>query len=333
MGWKGTIRSIGAAVRAAERDAKRRQRELEIRQKQYGKMQELKRASHKVDVYENEIEIIQSLHKDCSDHIDWVSVEKSPKPEAPIKQATNEKKAKSKLDGYKAGFFDRLFKRDAKTISKLKLDIDKAVKADESEYSTSMGKYETLLKDWEESTALARRLLAGNSEAKIEAIRELNPFAEMSSLGSRIEIAINDSGQVEVVVNVHGETVVPKEVKSLLQSGKLSVKQMPKGRFNEIYQDYVCSCVLRVANELFAAIPDELVIVTAVDDLLNSKTGHLEKLPILSVCISRKTLMSLNMDAIDPSDSMKNFIHNMSFKKTTGFAPVSRVEFEQMQGA
>jgi len=37
MGWKGTVRSIGAAVRAAERDEKRRQRELEKQQKQYEK--------------------------------------------------------------------------------------------------------------------------------------------------------------------------------------------------------------------------------------------------------------------------------------------------------
>ena len=39
MGWKGAVRSIGAAVRAAERDAKRRQRELEKRQRQYTKHQ------------------------------------------------------------------------------------------------------------------------------------------------------------------------------------------------------------------------------------------------------------------------------------------------------
>ena len=35
MGWKGTVRSVGAAVRAAERDSKRRQRELEKQQKYF----------------------------------------------------------------------------------------------------------------------------------------------------------------------------------------------------------------------------------------------------------------------------------------------------------
>lgn len=66
MGLKGTVRSIGAAVRAAERDAKRRQRELEKRQIQYGKMQEFEQAAYEVALYENHIEVIQSLHKECS---------------------------------------------------------------------------------------------------------------------------------------------------------------------------------------------------------------------------------------------------------------------------
>jgi hypothetical protein len=69
-------------------------------------------------------------------------------------------------------------------------------------------------------------------------------------------------------------------------------------------------------------LPDNLVVVTAVDKVLNSATGHIEELPILSVLVSRPTLEALNLDAIDPSDSMKNFVHHMSFKKTMGFAPV-----------
>jgi len=326
MGWKGAVRSIGAAVRAAERDAKRRQRELEKRQRQYDKMQELEQASYEVEVYENEIEVIQSLHKDCSDHIDWQSIAKSPKPENPTRATIHEEKAKSKLNGYKPGFIDKLFKREIKKIANLKNNIEKSIERDEIEYRKNKEKYEAALKDWGESTDLARRLMGGDRTAKIESIKELNPFAEISSLGSSVEISVDDQGQAEAVINVHGDDIVPKEVKSLLKSGKISIKKMPKGMFNEIYQDYVCSCVLRVANELFAAVPDELVVVTAVDNLLNSKTGHLEKLPILSACISRDTLKSLNMNTIDPSDSMSNFVHNMSFKKTKGFASVSRAE-------
>jgi t-SNARE complex subunit (syntaxin) len=85
MGWKGAVRSVGAAVRAAERDAKRRQRELERQEKHYAKMQELEQAAYDVDVYENNIELLQSLHKDCSEQVNWGGIAKTTAPVKPNK--------------------------------------------------------------------------------------------------------------------------------------------------------------------------------------------------------------------------------------------------------
>ena len=326
MGWKGTVRSIGAAVRAAERDAKRRQRGLERQQKQYEKMQELEQAAYEVEVYENHIEIIQSVHKECSDPIEWKNIATSQEPKKPENIKKHEKDARAEVKNYKPGFIDRVFKREEKKRIRLEENIASAIEEDETEYKASLTRWEEKLSDWHESVELAQLLLKGEKKAKIAAINDLDPFSEISTLGSNLSVSVGDGGVVEATIHIHGDDIVPNEVKSLLKSGKLSVKKMPKGKFNEIYQDYVCSCALRVANELFSAIPDDIVVVTAVDELLNTKTGHLEKSPILSVCISRRTLHSLNMDIIDPSDSMTNFIHNMSFKKTKGFEAVSRVE-------
>ncbi len=97
MGWKGAVRSIGAAVRAAERDAKRRQRELEKQQKHYEKMQELERAAYEVEIFENYIEIIKSLHKECSNQIDWNKISLSRQPVKPTFSKLNEEKAKLKV--------------------------------------------------------------------------------------------------------------------------------------------------------------------------------------------------------------------------------------------
>ena len=112
------------------------------------------------------------------------------------------------------------------------------------------------------------------------------------------------------------------KAKTLTKSNKVSIKPMPKNRFYEIYQDYVCGCSLRVARELFALLPIEMVTVNAVGSLLNKQTGHLEDTPILSVAIPRKTLDMLNFENLDPSDSLNNFVHNMDFKSGKGFGPV-----------
>ena len=331
MGWKGTVRSIGAAVRAAEREAKRRQRELERQQKQYAKMRELEQAEYEVELYENHIEIIQSLHTECSEPINWEAIATSQEPQKPENQKIREHTARLEAENYTAGFIDKLFKQEGKKKEQLANNIVKAIKEDETEYRAAIDSWKKALNDWEESVDLAKRLLSGNNEAKMKAIKELDPFSEISALGSSISFLINDKEMVEATVHIHSDNIVPKEIKSLLKSGKLSTKKMPNGRFNEIYQDYVCSCVLRIGNELFSVIPDTMVVVTAVDTLLNTKTGHLEEAPILSVCIPRKTLESINLNNIDPSNSMSNFLHNMSFKKAVGFEAVSKISLEDIE--
>ena len=102
------------------------------------------------------------------------------------------------------------------------------------------------------------------------------------------------------------------------------------GSCNELFQDYVCSCVLRVANELFALLPIDATIVTAEDSLLDTTTGHLVPTPIVSAYIPRETFEGMNLDLLDPSDSMANFIHRMSFKKTKGFEGIQRLESENV---
>lgn len=323
MGWKGTLRSIQAASRQAERNAQRRQRELEKRRNAYAKMEALEQAAYEVEVYENHIDVLLSVHRESAERLDWHASATRAEPIRPIPASRNEQLAKAALDAYRPGFFARLFKLQQRQIDKLTDQVEKARDLDAEEFEQHVNAWRADHSEWGSEKALADRLLAGDIKAKLDAIELLHPFEDISMLGSSIAFQLHSNGVVEAVVKVHGERVIPSEIKSLLQSGKLSTKKMPVGRFNELLQDYICSCVLRVGRELLAILPDDLVIVTASDRMLNPATGHLEEMPLLSVAISRKTLDALNLAAIDPSDSMKNFVHNMSFKKTAGFTAVS----------
>jgi len=106
---------------------------------------------------------------------------------------------------------------------------------------------------------------------------------------------------------------------------------MPQRKFNELYQDQVRSCILRAARELFSILPVKFLIVNAIKNMLNTKTGYKEDQPIISVVIPRETLEQLNFNAIDPSDSMDNFVHNIAFKKSKGFNAVQRVKSTDLQ--
>lgn len=326
MGWKGAVRSFGATVRAAERNAKRRQRELALQEKSYNRMQALEQAAYEVDVYTNHIDLIRSIHKECGDPVDWRKTAQLPEPRRPTRDSTNEERVRTELAKYRPSFIDRLFKGEVRKRKSLSEAVDAAVLQDSASYEKDVEAWEAEHRDWVETVRLSKEVLTGSAKANLEAIQKIDPFTEISNLGSSLSFSADEKTTLRATIKVHGSEIIPREVKSLLQSGKLSVKQMPRGQFHELHQDYVCGCVLRVARELFAILPEQMLIVTATDALLDNRTGHLQEKPILSVLIPRNTLESLNFDRIDPSDSIKNFVHQMTFKKTTGFEAVDAID-------
>lgn len=305
MGWKGTVRSLGAMHRASVREAEQREREIKKRNKELQKLEALEQADYEVKEYEDYIEIILSVHKKNTNLVDWNAISQSDKPSEPIKKHKNEEQ-------FKVGFFSKLFGKEQQQREQAKVK-------DEQVYQQDLNRWEKQCIEWAHEQGLATKLLSADTKVKLEIIKELNPFNDIQELGSSLSFEINENSIVEATLNSYGKDIIPTEKKALLQSGKLSVKKMPKGEFYEMYQDYVCSCMLRVGNELLAILPDDLVLVHTVDNILNLKTGHMEDQCIASVAISRQTIASLNMDFIDPSDSLENFTHKMKFKKTKGF--------------
>lgn len=305
MGWKGTIRTIGAIHRANQRENQRQARAQEKYNKAIEKIQNNIEASRQVMMYEHHIDTLKSIHKEYGELIDWKAISKLKKPSEPIMKNTNENK-------FKVGFFTKVFGNEEKQKKK-------AIEKDEEKYKILHNKWIKDCKEWKNDKLIADKLLSGDEDTKLDIIKKVNPFSDIKELGSSIIFKIEENNILEGVLNLQGKDIVPTEKKILLQSGKLSIKKIPKGEFNELYQDYICSSILRVGNELLAILPDDIVLVHAMDYILNTKTGHMENQCIASVAISRDTIASLNMDLIDPSDSFENFVHNMTFKKTKGF--------------
>jgi hypothetical protein len=322
MPLKGTMRSLGAAVRRAERDAQRRRRELEGQRKQLEKMQELERATYEVEVYENYIELLSSVHKECGDSWNWEAIECAALPSEPKKTHVHEELAQTALDEFKPSFFDKVRKRVDSKYDELTKAIEDARETDEREYQEAFKTYQQECADWEVACNLATQVLSGDHEAYLDAIKLANPFSDIAELGSSVEFQVHSRSIIGARLCIQDKDVIPSEVKSLLKTGKLSVKAMPKTKLYTLYQDYICSCVLRVARELHSLLPIDMVIVNAIGELLNSQTGYMEEKPVLSVAIPRETLNKLNFAMLAPSDSMDNFVHRMTFSKTRGFQAV-----------
>ena len=181
--------------------------------------------------------------------------------------------------------------------------------ADEAAFANASAAFAQERAEWEKMRSLTKRVLAGDAQAYREAFTELSAFGELSTLGSSIAFRVHHAKLVECELQVNGRDAIPADVKSLTAAGKVSVKSMPSARFHELYQDYVCGCVLRVAREVLALLPVDTAIVTATVVALQTSTGTEAETPVLSVAVPRHVVERLDFARLDPSDSMENFTH------------------------
>lgn len=285
----------------------------------------LDQAAFDVDVFENLIERLTTMHHDAAPVIDWRQIADATSPTEPKHRDVNEIAAQDAWANYKPSMMDKVLGRAERRKDELLEAVSQAQDEDRTVFEQATRQYEDALVEWELDRQFARRVLDGDADAWLEVVQDLSPFEEIAQVGSQVSVAVGSGGVVAATIQVRGDSTVPSEKKALLQSGKLSTKKMPKGEFNELYQDSVCSAALRVANDLFSLLPADMAIVTAVDKMLNTGSGHMEEQPVLSVAVPRQTLNQINLPRVDPSDSMGNFVHRMDFKRTKGFGPVDRL--------
>lgn len=291
----------------------RRQRIQE--QKNIDKENEIKQNKLLLEEYETMVQLIKSLHMECDDYIDWNHIHTTP---APYEQGTigpRQHEAQNKRNLYKPNIIEKLFKSlYNKKILSLENFIEIAKKEDKNDYE-----------EWLALFRLSERILSADLDSYLQVIEEMNPLDDLLEFGSDFEFGLESPSLLEVEFKVKSKTVVPDYSLSLTKTGKISRKNLTKSNYYDLIQDYVCSCTLRIARDMFALLPIDTIVIHAVDDILQTDTGHTEEVTILSVEIDRSTLNSLNFECLDPSDSMSNFTYNMKFLKTSGFKSVKRI--------
>jgi Skp family chaperone for outer membrane proteins len=213
------------------------------------------------------------------------------------------------------------------TIEELENSRPIWIKENLAEQDETHKQYLSEKEDYKKVMEIAKGVESKNSQSYTYALNFFKPFEDLSEYGSDISFTVN-SNSISVDYFVHSEEVIPNTIKKVLRKGaEVKEEQMPTSRFNEIYQDYVCSCVLRISKEVFQLLPViDNVQVNAKGSVMNSATGNHEEKTIVSAKINRSKLAELNFELLDPSDSMSNFEHRMDFKKTEGFKPVEDLQ-------
>ena len=194
---------------------------------------------------------------------------------------------------------------------------------------------ETQTSEWAKKQALARRVLDGDSSGYIDALTNMSAFSELAALGESIEFSVESRRVIACELRLTGREAIPSEVPAVSPKGQLISKPMPKARFHEIYPDYVCSCVLRIGREVFALLPIDTLIVSALIGSPQGAIGPKTEGCILSVAITRETLAAMDFERLDPSDAIQTLIHrgDMTASKRRGeFTWVPPLQVEDVNG-
>jgi len=304
-----------AAERRQQRDAQKRQRELQRQNKEHAKLSAIEQARLEVETYENKLDVLLSVHREQGEIWDWVALAASMPPYYPQRNSNQELRTKQLM-----------LVSTSQQKEGAEAAIEQARLQDEHSFQDAMQSYTKEKSVQEKLKGLAFRIIAQEHKALIEALVEFSPLREISDLGSSLYFTVHSATLIECEIKVNSTQTIPAEFKTLTSSGKLSIKPMPKGRFHEIYQDYVCGCMLRVAREVFAMLPVETLLVTALADLLDSRTGHTAEQPVLSAAMPRTVIARLNFEHLDSSEALENFRHRGDFKasrKSGVFQPIT----------
>lgn len=280
------------------------------------KEDELKCNALLVQEYENYIEVIKSVHKECEPQIDWSGIYNAAPPYEYGAKGEKQRQAEDKYNNFKLSIIDKILGNDGeKRKQKLYDAIAIAQKEDEEAYQ-----------NWKSMHDFSENIIKGDLDSYFMAIDEANPFEDLLDYGSDFEVGTDVSDSMTIEFHVKSETVVPAISMNLTSTGKLTQKNLSKTQYYDYVQDYVCSCAIRLARELFSILPVNNVIVHAVDNIVNTSTGMQEDCTILSVKFIRDGFSGINFDRIDASDFVESFKHNMKFMKTTGFRQVERID-------
>ncbi|MBH0228828.1 DUF4236 domain-containing protein [Halobacillus yeomjeoni] len=283
-------------------------------QLRHEKEEKLEQAKLQVEHHEAHLEMLVSVHEEVNDQIDWEAIQRSSPPYRYGDDGPLVTEAKAKLQHYKPSWRDKFFKRVEVRKQVLTQDIEEAHRKDESSYE-----------EWQNSIKQAEAILHHDHSKWDGVIQTIQPFEDIEQLGSKVVLSFShDEPNVTVNLNIQNKKAVPQKSLSLTKTGKLSQRNMAKGKYFQLYQDYVCSCVLRIARELFTILPIEETTIHVYDELKDEETT--EYGCILSTKITRNELEHTHFENIDCSDTIETFTHNMKFLKTKGFKFVEEVQ-------
>ncbi|WP_227396990.1 DUF4236 domain-containing protein [Jeotgalibacillus aurantiacus] len=265
-----------------------------------------------VNEYDSQIDSLTKMHLNVSDPIDWEKRFASPPPFASEDQGPNYLAALKTIEEYKPTLRDKLFNRiDARKVS-LSESLPEAKNQDREIYE-----------NWNSSIAQAEKILNGDQEGMTRLISSKNPFKTLMDIGADVDVTYPGSNTAFVEVALPDD-YAPSHVISLTATGKLSNKQMAKGKYYQLQKEIVSSMMLKIVGELFNLFPLQKVHINIYANSYAVEPA--EHGCIAAVSVDRNKFQSVYNATTPATDLILFFNHEMNHLKTKGFKLVQEVQ-------
>ena len=258
-----SIITSSPAIRSPDRtkQLKIRAAVMEFRRQQ--KATTLENRAETFDHYNGYIELLRTVHKNAAETMDWEKVLEEDPPVMPEFVRLQEGAALTNLVNFNPSFWGNLFGGAKKKMTELENEVKQARHRGNEAFAKAITTYRKKMAAWEKLQETGKAIFNKDITGYQYAIEYFSSFVEIGELGSSLDFEMKPN---QVVANVQVNTweVIPSYVVTPGSDGKLEKQPMPAIQFNELYREYVCSCILRVAKEILAYLPLEFVLVNVV---------------------------------------------------------------------
>ena len=297
-------------LKSVEREERRRAALAARIAKEQAKQESLDAARATVEEFEARVAELKSVHRQQMEPPDWASFAASLPPCPPSVVNDEALAARTAL------LLLELFGAAGSGADR----VTSAATRDAEELRRRQEQFRQEAAAQQQLKRIADAVIDGDAEGYREALRQNPSLAELSEQGARLEFVVHSSQLLECKLFAPPADSLPTTVFSLTPTGRLTSKEMPRAQFTTLYQDFLCSCVLRIGREAFATLPIGDLIVTVV-----AKAGLEANAHVLSVVLPRGQLLALDFDAVDPSEAVEQFRCRTDFKasrRSGSFSPI-----------
>ena len=278
------------------------------------KLQRALNGAKEIEEHQELLNSVIRLHCNPLRPTNWTEIATQEKPQPPVFSGMDESVAAERLKSYRPNLFMRLLELDGDRIASLQCDVEAARIRDLQRHEAAVSSYKTATRTVDQHRRMAKRVLAGDLNAYNEVLDNCDIGAS-PILARNIIHSFVSASRIEVFANLNPTEVIPEDTKTLLASGRVSVKKAKKKEFTSLYQDHLCSAALRIARDFMALLPIRKVLIHGLTPGIDPATGHPCERCVLSCLLTRDGFEKIEFEQVDPTDCLTSFQHVMRISK------------------